>query len=106
MRRCRRRRQCNNHRVKLPPQSRVSNRAQAGGAPPRLEIQSKPIGMRQREGSRGQRLPEELLELIVHYKGSSARLVAPLKRNGVTCFVNNRGNCLICCVENKLVFVE
>src|SRR5260370_10998763 len=106
MRRCHPRRQCKNLRVKLLPQSRVSNRAQPGAATPRLEFESKPIGMHQREGSRGQRLPEELLELIVHDNGSSARLVAPLKRNGVTCFVNNRGNCLLCCVPNKLVYVE
>src|SRR2546425_1135125 len=72
-------RQRKNLRVKLLPQSRVSDRALPGDAFLRLEIQSEPIGTRRREGSRGQRLLEEMLELTVHHKDPTARLVVPFK---------------------------
>ncbi len=72
-------RQHKNLRVKLLPQSRVSDRALPGDAFLRLDIQSEPIGTRRREGSRGQRLLEEVLELTVHHKDPTARLVVPFK---------------------------
>lgn len=71
-----------------------------------FKIQREPIGTRWREGSRSQRLLEEVLELTVHHKSSPARYVVPFKRNRVTFFVNHSRNGLICCMENQLVLVK